>query len=45
MYLNDKDFRPSKEADKKVRTLMLAEAIRLIHYNYHLGKDSKLRMG
>lgn len=36
-YRNDSDFRPSTEDDKKVRTLILADAMELIHKNYGLG--------
>jgi len=37
MYLNDKDFSPSVEDDKKVRTLTLKSAMQLIHSEYGLG--------
>ena len=36
-YRNDNTFRPIKEDDKKVRTLILADAMDLIHKNYGLG--------
>ena len=36
-YLNDETFAPSKEDDKKVRTLTLKDAMHLIHRNYGLG--------
>ena len=36
-YRNDNTFRPIKEDDKKVRTLILADAMELIHKNYGLG--------
>ena len=38
-YLNDKTFRPTKEDDKKVRTLILKDAMELIHKNYHIGEN------
>ena len=38
-YLNDKDFRPSVEDDKRVRTLTLKDAMLLIHDNYNIGKS------
>jgi HAD superfamily hydrolase (TIGR01509 family) len=38
-FLNDKNFMPSMEDDKKVRTLMFKDAMELIHKNYHLGKS------
>ncbi len=40
-YLNDKDFRPSVDDDKKVRTLTLKDAMCLIHDNYNIGKDGE----
>ena len=40
-YLKNKDFRPSKEDDKRVRTLTLRDAMHLIHENYHIGKDGE----
>ena len=36
-YLGNKNFIPSEEDDKKVRTLTLKEAMALIHRNYGLG--------
>ena len=38
-YLNDKTFAPTKEDDKKVRTLVLSDAMELIHNNYNLGES------
>ena len=38
-YLNNKDFRPSKEDDKKVRTLTLKDAMTLIHKHYNIGQS------
>ena len=38
-FLNDKNFMPRKEDDKKVRTLMFKDAMELIHVNYHVGKS------
>ena len=38
-FLNDKNFMPCIEDDKKVRTLMFKDAMELIHVNYHLGKS------
>ena len=40
-YLNDKDFRPNKEDDKKVRTLTLKDAMALIHCRYHIGQSEE----
>ena len=40
-YLNDKNFRPSIDDDKKVRTLPLKDAMDLIHINYNLGKTKE----
>lgn len=34
-------FRPAAEDDKRVRTMTLADAMELIHQNYHLGKSGK----
>lgn len=38
-FLNDSSFRPSAEDDKKVRTMILANAMELIHQNYGLGSS------
>lgn len=38
-YLNNKDFRPTPEDDKKVRTLTLADAMDMIHRTYSLGEN------
>jgi HAD superfamily hydrolase (TIGR01509 family) len=40
-YLDDPDFVPNAEDDKKVRTLTLKEAMALIHRNYGLGSDGE----
>lgn len=40
-YLNDKNFAPSAEDDKKVRTLTLKDAMKLIHDNYNLGESGE----
>lgn len=40
-FLNDTSFRPTTEDDKKVRTLILADAMELIHNNYGLGNSGK----
>lgn len=40
-FLNDKNFMPCMEDDKKVRTLMFKDAMELIHINYHIGKSGK----
>ena len=40
-YLNDKNFVPSLEDDKKVRTLTMNDAMHLIHENYKLGKSGE----
>ena len=40
-YLNNKDFRPTPEDDKKVRTLTLKDAMLLIHNNYKLGESGE----
>ncbi|MBQ4120127.1 MAG: HAD family phosphatase [Clostridia bacterium] len=42
-YLNNKEFRPSADDDKAVRTLTLKDAMELIHKNYNLG-DSGLEL-
>lgn len=38
-YLNNADFRPSKEDDKAVRTSTMKDAMQLIHDHYGIGKD------
>ncbi len=38
-FLGDKGFVPSDEDDKKVRTLILKDAMELIHNNYGLGES------
>ena len=38
-FLQDKSFSPSREDDKRVRTLTLRDAMWLIHENYNIGKD------
>ncbi len=40
-YRGDKSFMPSREDDKAVRTLLLKEAMELIHKNYGMGKSGK----
>ena len=40
-YLNDKSFTPSKEDDKKVRTITLKDAMTLIHNNYNMGNSGE----
>ena len=40
-YLNDKNFRPNIEDDKKVRTLTLKDAMQLIHNNYNIGESGE----
>jgi len=40
-YLNNKSFLPSIEDDKKVRTLTLKDAMKLIHMNYHFGESGE----
>lgn len=40
-YLSNKEFMPSVEDDKKVRTLTLADAMELIHKNYGMGESGK----
>lgn len=39
-YLNDPQFLPRAEDDKKVRTLTLKDAMALIHANYGLGESA-----
>lgn len=38
-FLNGKNFTPSSEDDKKVRTLTLKDAMDLIHKNYNIGEN------
>lgn len=38
-YRNDAGFRPNIDDDKKVRTLLLKDAMELIHCNYNMGKS------
>ena len=40
-YLNNKNFTPSAEDDKRVRTLTLKDAMKLIHDNYNLGESGE----
>lgn len=40
-YLNNKNFEPSPEDNKKVRTLTLRDAMDLIHTNYGLGESGE----
>jgi beta-phosphoglucomutase-like phosphatase (HAD superfamily) len=40
-YLQNENFTPSVEDDKKVRTLTLKEAMNLIHNNYRLGESGE----
>ena len=40
-YLNDPDFRPTKEDDKAVRTLTMKDAMQMIHDHYGIGKDGQ----
>lgn len=40
-YLNDKSFTPSTEDDKRVRTLTLKDAMKLIHNNYNIGESGE----
>ena len=40
-YLNNKSFTPSAEDDKRVRTLTLKDAMKLIHDNYDLGESGE----
>ncbi|MBP3333487.1 MAG: HAD family phosphatase [Clostridia bacterium] len=41
MYLGDENFRPSREADKAVRTMILSDAMEYIHKLYSLGESGK----
>lgn len=38
-FQNNKNFMPSPEDDKKVRTLTLKDAMELIHKNYNMGES------
>ena len=40
-YLNDENFRPSKEADKTVRTMVLDDAMEYIHKTCAIGNSGK----
>ncbi len=40
-YLGDKNFTPSLDDDKKVRTLPLKEAMTVIHQNYHIAESGE----
>ncbi|MFA7636187.1 MAG: HAD family phosphatase [Monoglobales bacterium] len=40
-YLGDEGFRPSEEDDKKVRTMLLKDAMELIHKNYNAAKSGE----
>lgn len=40
-YLNDNNFTPSAEDDKRVRTLTLKDAMFLIHEKYHIGESGE----
>ncbi len=40
-YLNDENFRPSKEADKTVRTMVLDDAMEYIHKTCSIGSSGK----
>ena len=40
-YLDNKNFTPSPEDDKKVRTLTLKDAMILIHNNYNIGESGE----
>ena len=40
-YLNNKNFKPSADDDRKVRTLTLQNAMNLIHTNYKIGKSGE----
>ena len=41
LYLNDESFLPTKEDNKTVRTLLLTDAMKLIHKNYGLGESAQ----
>ncbi len=40
-YSNDKNFKPTKEDDKAVRTLALKDAMELVHKNYSFGDSGE----
>ena len=40
-YLKKETFRPSSEDDKTVRTLVLRDAMCLIHENYNIGSNGE----
>ena len=40
-YLGDGSFRPSEQDDRLVRTMLLRDAMALIHKNYHIGKSGE----
>lgn len=40
-YLNNPDFRPTKEDDKAVRTSTMKDAMQMIHDHYGIGKDGQ----
>ena len=41
IYLNNPDFRPTKEDDKAVRTSTMKDAMYMIHEHYGIGKDGQ----
>ena len=41
IYLGDPEFRPTREDDKKVRTLTMKDAMILAHEHYGIGKDGE----
>ena len=41
IYLNDSSFSPSEEDDMAVRTILLKDAMNLIHTKYKLGKSGE----
>jgi HAD superfamily hydrolase (TIGR01509 family) len=41
VYFNDKNFKPTKEEDVMSRTSLVKDAMKVIHENYHIGKDAK----
>ena len=40
-YLENPDFRPTKEDDKAVRTSTMKKAMYMIHDHYGIGKDGQ----